>query len=89
MSAIKFMDIVGTATAIGGIRYLSSMYLIAYTIIYSVHHGELKTILHIEYETARRSARHSPQLMRVLKDYDHIDGSIYYRGRMRRSMCRC
>lgn len=50
------------------------------TMVYSVLHGELRSNLHFEYETDRRSARRSPRLVRVRKQHDCIDGSIYFRG---------
>lgn len=50
------------------------------TTVYLVLHGELRSNLHFEYETNRRSARRSPKLVRIRKQRDYIDGSIYYRG---------
>lgn len=50
------------------------------SIVYAVLHGELRTNLNFEFQTARRSARRSPQLVRLRKRLEYANGSIYYRG---------
>lgn len=70
----------GVAKSILAVRAIGVFQVCA--IVYSVLHDEIRSNLHFEYETTKRSARRSPKLQQVRKNKDCIECSIYFRGPM-------